>query len=169
MIDPLAVIFLPGGAVAALALFVGPLVVLRHHLWRRKARQLNARRCCARCGDELEIDELYLYFGTYVCAQCAPALRRRLTIVIPMTLLAATVFGVSSAAAFFASMRSGGPELAWWLDGRWIPLLLPSVGVATLTGTIVTLGKRANRLRNAAVWREVDPGDAKRWHLFPGA
>lgn len=168
MIDPLSMIFVPGGTLAAMAVFVSPLLVLRHVLWRREARRLNNETRCARCGDRLAIDALFLYAGAYHCSVCATKLRRRFTVAIPVLLLGALGFGVSSGTAFIASLTGGGPELAWWFDGRWIPLLLPSVGVAATTVLLVKLGKRANLLRSSAAWAEVEPGDVRTWHLFPG-
>lgn len=37
MTDPFAVVFVPGGAAAAIVLFAGPLLWLRQHLWKRRA------------------------------------------------------------------------------------------------------------------------------------
>lgn len=166
MIDPLSVIFVPGGIAAALVLFVGPLLALRQLQWRRQARLRNAQFKCARCDAPLAIDALHLFQGAHICSSCATTLRRRFQIVIPTALAVAVGFGVSSLSAFVVSATSGGPELAWWLDGRWIPLLLPSVGFAGATLAFVRLSQRANRLRQAAPWVELEAGDVRRWDLF---
>lgn len=165
MIDPLSVIFVPGGTAAALLLFVGPLVALRQYLWRRDARRRNAALQCARCGASLVIDDLYLFNGAHVCGGCATTLRRRLGVAVPLALLVAGGFAVSSFSALFVSLTGGGPGLSWWLDGRWIPLLLPSAGLAAATVALLKLGQRANRLRNAAAWVELEAGDLRTWQL----
>lgn len=166
MIDPLSVIFVPGGTAAALVLFVGPLLILRQTLWRREARRRNAHLRCARCEAPLAIDELFLFHGAHVCDRCATTLRRRFQVAVPAVLAIAAGFGISSFTALVASVASGGPGLAWWLDGRWIPLLLPSAGLAIATIAFLRLGKRANQQKEAAPWVELEAGDVRSWDLF---
>jgi hypothetical protein len=166
MIDPLAVIFVPGGTAAALVLFVGPLLVLRQWQWRRQARARNARLRCARCEATLAIDELHLFQGAHICLGCATTLRSRFRIAVPAALTVALGFGISSLSALVVSLTSGGPEFSWWLDGRWIPLLLPSVGLGAATVAFLHFSQRANRLRASAPWVELEPGEVRRWDLF---
>ncbi len=166
MIDPLSVIFVPGGTAAALVLFVGPLLLLRQRLWIREARRRNAQLHCARCDSLLVIDDLFTFQGAHVCGRCATTLRRRFRIAIPAALAVAAGFGITSVTALVASVTAGGPGLSWWLDGRWIPLLLPSAGLAAATIAFLRLGRRANRLREAAPWAELDSGDVRSWDLF---
>ncbi len=166
MVDPLAVIFIPGGTAAALVLFVGPLLVLRQWQWRREARRRNAQLRCARCGSLLAIDDLFTFHGAHVCGGCATTLRRRFRIAIPAALAVAAGFGITSFTALLASLTSGGPGLSWWLDGRWIPLLLPSAGLAAATIAFLRLSRRANRRRDAAAWSELESGDVRSWDLF---
>jgi hypothetical protein len=83
--------------------------------------------------------------GIEICEACAQRLRRFLKFALPVVAVGASVFAVTSGTAFFVSMTTGGPSLSWWLDGRWIPLLTPSVGVGLLTWLMVRLGKGANR------------------------
>lgn len=166
MIDPLSVIFVPGGTAAALVLFAGPLVVLLQRRWRREARRRNARFHCARCQAPLAIDDLFLFNGAHVCGRCADTWRRRLRFLVPTVLTVAVGFGISSLSALVASTVSGGPGLGWWLDGRWIPLLLPSVGLAGALFAAMRLGIRANHRRREAAWVELEAGDVRRWDLF---
>ena len=166
MPDPFSVIFLPGGTAAALVLFVGPLILLRQFLWRREARRRNARLRCARCEAPLAIDDLFLFHGAHVCGQCATTLRRRFRIAIPVALVAAATFAVSSFSAFGYLLGSGRTGLDWWLDGRWIPLLLPSAGLAAATLLFLKLGRRANRLRDAGPWGELAAAEIQESDLF---
>ena len=166
MVDPLSVIFLPGAVAAALVLFVGPLLVIRQIQWRRRARERNARFHCARCQATLAVDVLHLFHGAHICANCATTLRRRFLVAIPVTLLVALGFRISSFTALVTSHTPGGPEFTRWLDGRWIPLTLPSLGLAGLTYAFVRLSQRANRLRQRTPWNELEAGDVRRWDLF---
>lgn len=166
MLDPLTVIFVPGGTAAALVLFAGPLLALRQRLWHRAARRRNASFRCARCAAPLVIDDLFLFHGAHVCGTCARTLRQRFRVAIPAALAVALGFGISSLTALVVSATSGGPELSWWLDGRWIPLLLPSVGLAAATLAFLRVAERANRRRESAPWVELEAGDVRRWDLF---
>ena len=166
MMDPLSVVFVPGGIAAALVLFVGPLLALRQRQWRRQARARNAHFRCARCDAGLTIDALHLFQGAHICHDCATTLRSRFLIAVPTVLSIALGFGVSSLTAMVVSLTSGGPEFSWWLDGRWIPLLLPSVGLGAATFAFLRLSQRANRLRSTAPWVELEPGEVQRWDLF---
>ena len=157
MLDPLSVIFVPGSLAAMLAT-LSPIGVLAHRWWRSRGLQRNARRCCGRCDAAFAVaDELYWFGGLLVCAGCAATLRRRLAVALPAAAAVAGTFALTSGSALAVSLAGGGPELAWWLDGRWIPLLLPSVGVALATAGLVVRGKRANRLA-ADGRRALDPG-----------
>lgn len=166
MIDPFAAIFVPGGTAAGIVLFAGPLVWLRQRLWRRQARVRNAALQCARCEARLAIDDLYLFHGAHVCGRCASTLRRRFMFAVPLALVVATGFGISSFTAFAHLVGSGRTELAWWLDGRWIPLLLPSVGLAAATWLFLRLGRRANAQRDAGPWLALEDRDIREWDLF---
>ena len=147
MIHPLEVIFWSGAAAIALTL-VSPLFMLRHAVWRRRAEQLNAHSRCGRCGQQLPIDSLYLYAGKYVCPSCAVSLRRMLSFILPAATGTAVLLAVSSGSALLISRLTGGPGLDWWLDWRWIPLMLPSVGTAVATAFAVSARRRANLLKN---------------------
>jgi hypothetical protein len=166
MTDPFAVVFVPGGTAAAIVLFAGPLLWLRQHLWRRRARRRNAALQCARCQSPLAIDELFLFHGAHVCGSCASTLRRRFSLAVPAALLVATGFGISSFTAFTHLVGSGRTEIAWWLDGRWIPLLLPSIGLAAATWLFLRLGRRANLRRDAEPWLALEGQDVRDWDLF---
>lgn len=166
MPDPLSLIFVPGGTAAAIVLFGTPLVLLLLKRWRHVARRRNRSFRCARCEAPLAIDDLYLLGGAHVCGDCATTWRRRLRVAVPAALVVAAGLAVSSFSALVASTARGGPGLAWWLDSRWIPLLLPSVGLAAATLLAMRLGIRANARRRAAAWAELEDGDARRWDLF---
>jgi hypothetical protein len=126
--DPLAVVFIPGGLTAAALLFGAPAAMIGHLIWRRRAQRRAARHACGHCGQALltEADQ-FLVTGIRICEPCALAFRRRLHLALPLITITAAIFAVTSATAFAFSVRHGGPELSWWLDGRWIPLILPSV------------------------------------------
>jgi hypothetical protein len=81
-----------------------------------------------------------------ICERCAHTLRRRLGVAFPVIAGGVILFALTSGTAFVTSLARGGPGLGWWLDGRWIPLLLPSIGVAGITVAAVAMSKRANRL-----------------------
>jgi len=156
--DPLSVIFIPGGYAAALVL-LSPLSVLAHRWWQRRGRARNADRGCGRCATTFTLtDELYWFSGLLVCAPCAAALRRRLTIGLKAVAALTGLFALTSGGALALSVAQGGPGLGWWLDGRWIPLLLPSVGLGLATATVVARGKRANRLAAAVSRTQLAPG-----------
>lgn len=109
---------------------------------------------------------LHLFQGAHVCGTCASTRRRRFRFANPALLVMAAGFGVSSFSAFAQLVGSGRTELGWWLDGRWIPLLLPSVGVAAATWLFIKWGRRANRLRDAGPWRDLHESDVRDWILF---
>ncbi len=136
-------------------LLASPLVVLRQIVWKRQALKLNSERRCGRCKRLLGIDPLYLYGGVYVCPDCATRHRTRLQRLLPATFTLAGILALTSATAFVVSSLDGRPWLAWWLDGRWFPLILPSVGLALATAIAITIGRRANQLRGAKDAREL--------------
>ncbi|HEY0971798.1 MAG TPA: hypothetical protein VGE02_12590 [Gemmatimonadales bacterium] len=113
--DPLTVIFVPGGYAAALVL-LSPLGVLAHRWWRRRGLQRNADRCCGRCAARFTLaDELYWFSGLLVCATCAAALRRRMKVGLPVVATVAGMFALTSGGALALSVAQGGPGLHWWL------------------------------------------------------
>jgi hypothetical protein len=145
--DPLAVVFIPGGLTAAALLLGVPIAAASHLIWRRRARRRVARHACGHCGQEFRVEgDQFLVTGIRICEPCALAFRRRLGILLPLISIATAFFAITSTTAFVISVRHSGPELAWWLHGRWIPLLLPSVGIATVTAIAVMAAKLANRM-----------------------
>jgi hypothetical protein len=156
--DPLAVIFIPGALAAGALLFGAPLAAIGYLAWRWQARRRVGRGSCGRCGESLAGDAArFLVTGVLICEPCADTLRRRLRIALPMVTIAATVFAITSSTAFVVSRLRGGPRLEWWLDGRWIPLSLPSVGIGLLTWGAIAVSKRMNRLRASSAAEQVDP------------
>lgn len=144
--DPVSVIFVPGAIAAALAL-LSPVALLGHRFWRRRGFERNDERRCGRCRATFSVaDDLYRASGVLVCARCASTLRRRISILIPGALATAATLGVSSGVALWLIESSGGFGLSWWLDTRWIPLLLPSVGTFGATILTVRAAKRANEV-----------------------
>ena len=144
--DPLSVIFVPGGAVAALVL-LSPVGIVLERLWRARGRRRNATHTCARCAVRFALsDDRFWFAGLLVCSSCATTLRRRLRIALPALAAVASTFALTSGTALAVSLARNGPSLGWWLDGRWIPLLLPSVGLGLAAASVIALGKRANRL-----------------------
>lgn len=168
MLDPLAVIFIPGAIASAVAL-ASPVFIVRHLLWRRRARRLNADARCGRCKRALPIADLYLYSGRYVCDTCASALRTRMRRWLPAALGIAAICGVSVISALAVSTAAHGPPFAWWFNSRLIPLLLPSVGFATATLTAVRIEQWVNALRNRRARAELDAGDETATRLVRGA
>ena len=145
--DPLRVIFVPGGLVATAMLVGLPVAAAIYGIWRWRAQRRVARGGCGRCGTAFaSADAQYLVTGVTICERCANRLRRRLGVALPVITAGVVLFALTSGTAFITSLVRGGPELGWWLDGRWIPLLLPSLGVAGITAAAVALSKRANRL-----------------------
>jgi hypothetical protein len=145
---PLAVIFIPGGLTAGALLFGAPVVAVGYLAWRWRARRRIERGSCGRCGESFATDAArFLVTGMLICEPCAHTLRRRLRIGLPVITIAATVFAITSGTAFVVSRLRGGPGFDWWLDGRWIPLSLPSIGIGMLTVAAIAFGKRMNRLR----------------------
>ena len=156
--DPLSVIFVPGAVAAALAL-LSPVGVLALRWWQRRGRGRNGVRRCARCAAAFSVaDELYWFGGLLVCAGCATTVRRCLVVGLPALAVTAGAFAVSSGTALAVSVAQGGPGLEFWLASRWIPLLLPSAGLAAATGVLVALGKRANRLAAGSSATALHPG-----------
>jgi hypothetical protein len=168
LMDPLAFIFLTG-AIASVVALASPVFIVQHMLWRRRARLLNADARCGRCRRALPISELYLYSGRYVCGSCGAALRTRMRRWLPVALGTAVVCGISAFSALAVSFATQGPQLQWWLSGRLIPLLLPSVGFATATITAVRVGQWANALSNRRARAELDAGDEVSAGLVRGA
>jgi hypothetical protein len=168
--DPLAVIFIPGGLTAAALVFGAPVAAMGYLAWRWRARRRVGRGACGRCGESFAADgERFLATGVVICEPCAHTLRGRLRITLPLVALGATVFAVTSGSAFVLSLLRGGPHLEWWLDGRWIPLLLPSAGIGLLTWGMVAAGKRANRVATAAAFTRLGSRpDAKQASLPDG-
>ena len=164
--DPLAAIFIPGGLTAGALLFGAPLASIAYLAWRWRARRRVGRGSCGRCGELFAGDAArFLVTGVLICETCADTLRRRLRIALPVVTIAATMFAITSAAAFVVSRLRGGPPLEWWLDGRWIPLSLPSVGIGLLTWGAVAVSKRMNRLRASSA--QVDPPPVAKQHSLP--
>ncbi len=148
--DPLAVIFLPGGTIFGVLLFGAPLAFLGFRWWRRRAHQRVAAACCGDCGQRFDWSQpQFLAAGVEICESCAKRMRRTLGFALPALAIGAGCFAISSGTAFAVSLATGGPSLAWWLDSRWIPLLTPSVGIAALTWVLIRFGKRANREADA--------------------
>ena len=117
--DPLTVIFVPGGLTAAALLFGAPVAAIAHLIWRRRARRRLARHACGHCGQVSQPDaDQFLVTGIRICESCAHAFQRRLRFALPVITITAALFAVTSASAFVVSLLRGGPELAWWLDGR---------------------------------------------------
>jgi hypothetical protein len=148
--DPHTVIFLPGGTIFGVILFSGPLAALAFSWWRRRARARIAKACCGNCGQRFDFaQQQYLVAGIEICEPCASTMKRALRVVLPTIAVSAVVFAITSGTAFAIAITSRLSSLDWWLDGRWIPLLTPSVGVASLTWLLIKLGKRANRAAEA--------------------
>lgn len=159
--DPLPFVFGPAAA-TVLGLVAAPIVYLRHLLWRRAARRLNAEARCGRCGARLGIDAMFLYGGAYVCRECATRLQRRLARVLPIAVVGAAALALTSLAAATISINTGGTTLAWWLGGTLIPLALPSVGLAVATLAAIRSGRRLNRLRDASDLAQLENPDVTR-------
>ncbi len=145
--DPLPFVFFPAAA-TVLGLVAVPIVYIRHLLWRRTARRLNAGAQCGRCGSRLGIDAMFLYGGAYVCRECATRLQRRLARVLPVAVVSAAALAITSLAAATISITTGGTTLAWWFGSTLIPLALPSVGLAVATLAAIRSGRRLNQLRD---------------------
>ena len=155
--DPLAVIFIPGGLTAGALLFGAPVATIGYLAWRWRAQRRVERGSCGRCGESFAGDAArFLVTGVHICAPCADTLRRRLRVALPIVMISATVLAITSGTALFVSRLRGGPQVDWWLDGRWIPLSLPSVGVGLLTWAAIALSKRMNRLRTFSAPARVD-------------
>lgn len=163
--DPLSVIFVPGGTIFGTLMFALPLAAIGLRWWRRRGLARVSRACCGNCGRAFDWSRpQYLVAGVEICDGCGVAMRRVARVVLPTIGVMACVFGISSSTAWVVSRLSGGPELAWWLDGRWIPLLTPSVGLVAVTWAIVRLGRRANR---EADQRSVSTGGSPELLAFP--
>lgn len=165
--DPLSVIFIPGGTIFGTLMFALPMAALGLRWWRRRGLAHVARSCCGNCGRPFDWSRpQYLVAGVEVCDACGGTMRRVARVVLPAIAVVACAFGISSATAWTISRLTGGPELAWWLDGRWIPLLTPSVGLAGLTWAIIRLGRRVNR---EAAERSISAGGSPELFPFPSA
>ncbi len=77
---------------------------------------------------------------------------------LPAAAAAAGLFALTSGGALVASVAQGGPGFGWWLDGRWIPLLLPSLCLGLAAVALVARGKRSNRLETAVSRTLLQPG-----------
>lgn len=77
---------------------------------------------------------------------------------LPAAAAAAGLFALTSGGALVASVAQGGPGFGWWLDGRWIPLLLPSLCLGLAAVALVVRGKRSNRLAAAVSRTLLQPG-----------
>lgn len=157
--DPLALVF-GLGASAMIAGMAAPIVFVRSLIWRRRAKSRNRQAACGQCGVSLvEASEgPFLYSGIFVCGACAETLRRRLTIALPALVGVVLVAGVLSAVGFLlGGPLAGGPSLQWWLDGRWIALTLPSVGLGGAGWLILRHSKRRNQLVQRTAPVELSP------------
>src|SRR5262245_9121196 len=106
--NPLTVIFVPGGLTAATMLFGAPLVAAGYAAWRWRALRRVARGGCGRCGATLAADGTrFLVTGVAICEPCASTLRRRLTVGLPVIAAGVCVFALSSGAAFVTSLATG--------------------------------------------------------------
>jgi hypothetical protein len=161
LFDPLALVFIPGAA-AMVAGMASPFVLLGHFFWRRRAKSRNRRAACGRCGASL-VDApsgSYLYFGIFICSDCADTLRRRLKVALPTLGGAVVVAGVISATGFlFGGPTAGGPGLDWWLNWRWFPLVLPSAGLGGASWLVIAHAKRRNRLEQGSATLELPPDE----------
>ena len=167
MIDPLSVIFV-SGAFATMTVLASPVLVLGHTLWRRRAKRLNRKGCCGRCGARFTIDALFIFSGVYICPACAAALRSRLKVILPLIAITVIACAVSSGTALVSTLtQPGGTHIAWWMGGRLIPLLMPSVGVALATGALIAVGKRRNQLTQAQSSEQVGASSAHANVLLP--
>jgi len=70
--DPLAVIFIPGGLTAGALLFGAPIATIGYLAWRWRAQRRVERGSCGRCGESFAGDAArFLVTGVHICAPCA--------------------------------------------------------------------------------------------------
>lgn len=147
-LDPLALVFIPGGLVVASAI-VAPLgwAALA---WRRKRGLLRNRRArCGRCNEVLRFDgeeqTPFLIQGVYHCPSCAARRRRQYAI----GLVALPGVAILAALTTATGIVLGGADLSWYLGARLIPVALPSAGLSAWFWWRVRRAKRLNALAAA--------------------
>ena len=152
--DTSPVLFIPYIAVVASTLVAAPVATVRYARWRIRANLRTKAGHCGHCDAPFTLgEEQFLVTGVRICSSCASTLRHRLGRALMGISVGVLSLGALAVGAVAVEIAVDGTDILRWLfkSSRWIPVAIPSVGVALGVSALVTLAKQANRVGRGRV------------------